>query len=251
MAEKATAPSHSRQPEMVFAGLTRLSTLPAVGRQVISELMQAESLSSSLRRIISSEPTLAAAVLSAMGRQGMGFGNAEPSVQRALQVLPFASIRSLLFEHPVLELFEHGSEQAEQRKQLIIHSIAVACCAERLARLAGTVDAQAAYTAGLLHDLGKLAMDERMPRSLARIMEQAEQRNCSTTVVEMEQLGVDHAVLGRQLAARWRLPRAVSKAIWLHHSDLAALGEVLPEGRAAPAALTSLPRQSRSPKHWP
>jgi signal transduction histidine kinase len=90
-----------------------------------------------------------------------------------------------------------------------------------------------AYTAGLLHDIGKLALDEAMPRSFAGIIEQAKSEQASTCTIAQKHLGTDHTLLGKRLAVKWHLPNQIMLAIWLHHSDTNVISEHMPQARLA------------------
>jgi putative nucleotidyltransferase with HDIG domain len=137
----------------------------------------------------------------------------------------------------VLASFEiaYGAEaMSPSRSDLVIHSLAVACCAERIAQLMPVrVDPQLAYLAGLLHDIGKLALQELIPKSFTQIVARADSAGQSICIAEQESLQIDHTVIGKGLAQRWRLPEEICLAIWLHHSDTAAIARDMPEARIA------------------
>ena len=110
----------------------------------------------------------------------------------------------------------------------------MACCAEDIAAITSyEIDSQLAFTAGLLHDIGKFALDEVMPRSFAAITEQAKSQQASTRTTEQRHLGTDHTLLGKRLAAKWHLPNHIMLAIWLHHSDTTAISENVPQAQIA------------------
>ena len=71
-----------------------------------------------------------------------------------------------------------------------------------------------------------------MPKSLARIVEEAQSTQSSSRIVEQRQLGADHTILGKRLAQKWRLPEEITLAIWLHHSDTAAVSQAMPAARS-------------------
>ena len=116
------------------------------------------------------------------------------------------------------------------RQDLIVHSLAVACAAKRIAEMSeGAVSPHLAYSAGLLHDIGKFALQDVMPKSLTAIVQEAEAAKANLYTVEQRHLGTNHAMLGKQLAQRWRLPGSLVTAIWLHHSDTITLLEGMAE----------------------
>jgi len=116
----------------------------------------------------------------------------------------------------------------------MLHGLAVACCAKEIAEIASSqIDSELAYCAGLLHDIGKLALQEAMPKSFIRIVEEAESAEQSSCVIEQEHLGCDHAIIGKHLAQRWWFPNQIILAIWLHHSEVIAVSEQIPEAKIA------------------
>jgi len=136
---------------------------------------------------------------------------------------------------PTSEMGENVFEQSIHfRKELMLHSLAVACCAKEIAEIASPkTDPGLAYCAGLLHDIGKLALQEAMPKSFVRIIEEAESAQQSSCVIEQEHLGCDHAIIGKHLAQRWCFPYQITLAIWLHHTEVVAISEQMPEAKIA------------------
>jgi signal transduction histidine kinase len=73
-----------------------------------------------------------------------------------------------------------------------------------------------AFLCGLLHDLGKIALDIALPKSFARAVEAADLLRGNIADVERAVIGLDHLVVGKRLAERWELPSAVRDCVWLH-----------------------------------
>ncbi|MCJ7728837.1 MAG: HDOD domain-containing protein, partial [Sedimentisphaerales bacterium] len=238
MPEKITDPTVAHQVELIIRRLNCLSTLPCVAAQFLSHLLQGQH--SALAETIESDPALAAKILSLMHQQGF---NENPSVRQALDKLPAHAVREALLSVKVYPVFGRdepgpsdgrGENRVLFRKQLIEHCLAVACCAEDIAEvISPQMDSQLAYSAGLLHDIGKLALDETMPRSFAGIVEQAKSQQASSRMLEQKHLGVDHTILGKRLAAKWHLPNQIVLAIWLHHSDVQLISQSMPEAKIA------------------
>jgi signal transduction histidine kinase/HD-like signal output (HDOD) protein len=105
------------------------------------------------------------------------------------------------------------------------HAIAVACCCDLIAREHPHLDfaPEEAFVAGLVHDIGKLALELVLPRAYGRVIELAEARQGNIADFERPIVGLDHAAAGACLAERWGLPELLTSAIGLHHAEPAAV----------------------------
>ena len=228
----------AQQVELAVGRLDSLSTLPCVGAKLFSRLRQGQFSSLSIIDIIESDPALTAAAFCLVGRSGLVRPGERFSLNQALDKLSLHEVRDIALSVKVMPAFEEGDNVAGDsirfRKELMLHSLAVACCAKEIAESASPqIDPELAYFAGLLHDMGKLALQEVMPKSFVRIIEEAESSQQSSCVLEQEHLGCDHAIIGKHLAQRWRFPNQIALAIWLHHSGVVAISEQMPEAKIA------------------
>jgi len=220
----STAVAH--QVETAIGQLQSLSTLPAVAAGYLPKLTDRAFAPAALTQIIELEPALAALALKLAHEQAVRL-RGPFSLRAIVERLPAEPLRQAFLQSPVLRGFEGPGPERQRlarREKLLMHSVAVACCARRLATARpGGPDPELVYCAALLHDLGKLALEEIMPRGYARILTEAEQLGQCSCIGERQQLGLDHPIAGKHLAQRWHLPEAVCLAIWLHHSPTAAL----------------------------
>jgi putative nucleotidyltransferase with HDIG domain len=238
MAEKYVDATASRKVELAIGELGLLSVPPCVAVQYLSKLLQGRFSPASIADIVECEPALAAGVLSLAQRLAAGPVSQRHAVRLVLDRLDADDVRNVLLKTKVTAGFEieFASDQPAlpSRKDLILHSLAVACCTRRIAQAAESgIEPNLAYSAGLLHDIGKLALQDIMPKSLAAITKEAEATKSSLHKIEYKHLGTHHALLGKQLAERWRLPEPIKLAIWLHHRDAAALAKAVPEAMLA------------------
>jgi len=241
MSGKIADPTVAYQVELVICRLESLSTLPCVAARFLSHLLQARL--SDLAETIESAPALTAKIFSLMHQHRANCPDEGFSVRRAIDKLPAHAVRQALLSVKVYPAFGRDEPSPSDgrdehrvllRKQLVAHCLAVACCAEDIAEIVSPqVDSQLAYSAGLLHDIGKLALDEAMPRSFAGIVEQAKSQRADTRTLEQKHLGLDHTILGKRLAAKWHLPNQIILAIWLHHSDVNLISQSIPEAKIA------------------
>jgi putative nucleotidyltransferase with HDIG domain len=121
-------------------------------------------------------------------------------------------------------------------ERLWMHSLAVGAVAEHIAAKAGGTDPALAGTIGLLHDIGKLAINSQFPIALMRLWDPPPPGSEGESFLARERrlFGADHAFVGGYLAAKWQLPEELVEAIRLHHSPTDAAATALrPELRRA------------------
>jgi putative nucleotidyltransferase with HDIG domain len=238
MSQKYVEATASREVELAISELGSLSVPPCVAVQYLSRLLQGEFSPASVAEIVDCEPALAAGILSLAQRLAAGPASQRHVVRLVLDRLDADAVRNVLLQTKVTAGFEiefAGELPAlPSRKDLILHSLAAACCTRRIAEAAeSALEPNMAYFAGLLHDIGKLALQDIMPKSLATITKEAEATKTSLHKIEQKHLGTNHALLGKQLAQRWRLPEPVQLAIWLHHRNASVVAESVPAARLA------------------
>jgi putative nucleotidyltransferase with HDIG domain len=222
--------------ELILQQLEQLPTLPAVATAVLSAASDDQTSASQISALISSDPALTARVLQLVHSADSGVRGQVNTVERAVVLLGFERVRCAVLALSVFELFSDtrpaahrsASQSADQptfsRNQFWHHCIGVACCAELLAEaLAGQVDPGEAFVCGLLHDLGKVALDATLPKSFARAVETAELLRTNIADLERSIIGLDHMVVGKRLAETWKLPPVIRDCIWLHGQDPQAL----------------------------
>jgi putative nucleotidyltransferase with HDIG domain len=97
------------------------------------------------------------------------------------------------------------------------HAIGTAIIAEKIASITGKASPSVAYTAGLLHDIGMVVLDQYIASVSPLFYRELQQEKSNMLAVEKELLGVNHCEAGKQLASQWNLPASLSNAIYHHH----------------------------------
>lgn len=231
MSKRSIDPTAAGQVELVIHKLDSLSMLPSVAAGLFAKLTEPQFSSTELADIIESDAALTANLLWLISKEGLDLGDENFSIQRGLDKLAAHLVRETIFSIKVID-----ADRAKElrRKQLTLHGLAVGCCAEDIAEsMPAQINPQLAYTAGLLHDIGKFVLDEELPKSFALIVEEAKSKGVSACVIEQEQLGLDHTILGKRLAQRWGFSEQIALAIWLHHNNTTAIFEKIPEAKIA------------------
>jgi putative nucleotidyltransferase with HDIG domain len=216
-------------PELTLSHLDSLPTLAPVAAKLLQVTLDDESSARDIVSVLRHDQSLTARILSLANSAACGARGKVTTVDRAAALLGFKAVRSIALAVKVFECFDGATEPGGQRhfdrKEFWKHTLGVACTARRLAsdwpQL--NIDREEAFVAGLLHDLGKVALDAVFPRAYQRIAAQARAGRCDIVDCERAALHVDHTVAGRYLAKRWGLPRCLEDVIWLHNKPAETL----------------------------
>lgn len=103
------------------------------------------------------------------------------------------------------------------------HAVGTATIAEKIAEVTRKVDPALAYTGGLLHDIGKVVLDQYIYAALPLFYRQVYEEGKNAAEVEKAILGIDHRDSGSILAKRWSFPKSLSEAVKFHHTPEEAI----------------------------
>ena len=194
-----------------------------------------ESSRSSLEdigRTIGQDQGLTAQMLSMANSAYYGLQAEVTSVGRAVAVLGLSEVRTLVLALGVAAM---ARDRVPARLLDLAaywrHQAIAALAARLLARRLG-LDADALYTAGMLHDLGKLLAAMHRPGDWAAIRERQDREGLSSCMAEDAHWGIDHAIVGAMTLSSWNLPLAITDPVSWHHAPDRA-----PEFRAEAEAL--------------
>lgn len=169
--------------------------------------------------VVNKAQGLAARVLSLANSAYYGLQSEVTSVQRAVAVLGMAEIRALVLALGVSRMIDRSRLPAAfDLREYWGHQLSVAAGCRLLARRVPGCDAETCYTAGLLHDLGKLLIAAYRPDNWAAIRQLAADANLTDSEAEERQLGLDHGVVGARLLSFWDLPMALTEPVNWHHA---------------------------------
>lgn len=226
--------------EIILQQLEALPTLPAVAMKLLRVTGDDSSSAKEVVQLVKSDPSLTGKVLAMCRGVDKGVRHEVVTVDKAVMLLGFDAIRNAVLSIKVFETFGQGEAAAGKaedakptgfdRANFWRHSLAVAVAAELIAARhpehQKTLNPSEAFVCGLLHDLGKLALDYVLPRSYERVVELAEQSRANISDCERKVIGLDHHIVGKRLAEYWQLPHVLQDCIWLHGSPWEAVPEL-------------------------
>jgi signal transduction histidine kinase/HD-like signal output (HDOD) protein len=212
--------------ELILQQLEELPTLPAVAVRVLEVTGRDDSSMTDVVRLLESDPSLTTRLLQLCRRADLGVRGEVGTVERAVSLLGFEAVRSSVLALSVFQTLDQNQAPGGghfNREAFWKHSVAVACCAELLVQQMPAIFATShkltpagAFVAGLLHDIGKVALDTMLPKSFNRVVEGADLLRGNIADLERNMIGLDHMVVGKRLAERWQLPVGIREVAWLH-----------------------------------
>ncbi|MDA0815374.1 MAG: HDOD domain-containing protein [Chloroflexi bacterium] len=205
--------------EELLAEVTELQPLPAAGQRIL-RLDDSDRFSAhELATIIASDQVLTAQLLRLANSAFYGVDRRIGTVRDAVVLLGFRSVRQVALAGCFISNTRPTTHiQYEEFWQF---SIATGLLAETLARAAGRHQTEA-LTAGVMHNIGLLALDQRRPQVLVEVLSRVRAEAQTRHDAERELLGFDDAELGAALTTHWNFPPALVQAVE-HHATLDSL----------------------------
>ncbi|MES3025352.1 MAG: HDOD domain-containing protein [Pseudomonadota bacterium] len=206
----------------ILKDLHELPSLPVVVMELLSSLDEADADISVLAKKLSHDQALTAKTLRLANSSVYGLQVRVTTIQQAITFLGFQTTRNLITAAAVTGCFVEGSCPGFDHKAFWRHSIATAACAKVLARRL-RVNQDFAFTAGLLHDIGRLVLVSSYPERYAAVVAWRHANDSDLLEAERRILGVDHVMAGVALAEHWQFSDTMRLAI-AHHHDPEAPG---------------------------
>jgi putative nucleotidyltransferase with HDIG domain len=211
-------------PEQLVQGIQDLPSLPAVVMDLLSNLEQDQVDISVLAKKVSYDQALTAKTLRLANSSSFGLQVKVTTIQQAITFLGFQTTRNLITAAAVTGCFPAGRCPGFNDKAFWRHASASAACARALARRM-RFNQDVAFTAGLLHDIGRLVLVTAHPQAYTAVLAWRTQHGCSLEQAERAVLGVDHVDAGVALATHWNFSDTMRQAIACHHApEMAGAG---------------------------
>jgi len=215
----APADSHVVNIKRIVQNVIALPTLPTVVAKLIELVDDPRTSASTLGKLISTDQVLTVKILKLANSAFYGFPRKIGTVDLAIVVLGFDMVRDFGLSVSVIDKFGNPRSEVElDYSRFWEHSIGcgVACkmlARTRLYRLAGE-----AFVAGLLHDIGKLVLNQYLPREFKEVRQLVREGGLLFYEAEARLLNTTHAQMGGWLAEKWNLPESLVEALTHHHT---------------------------------
>jgi len=195
----------------VVEKITSLPTLPGVVTRITRMLDNPDTTAAEVGKEISQDQVLSAKVLKLVNSGFYGFSQPISTIPHAMVLLGFGVVKTLVMSTTVLDMM------AQSMTGLWQHSLACARACSVLARHLEMEEPEEISVTGLLHDLGKVVLEQHLNKEFFQIRRLVEERNILFYEAEEEILGANHSAVGAWLLDRWQLPSNIVDPIRHHH----------------------------------
>ena len=199
-----------------------LPTIPHTMQKVLSGLDAVSASADSLEKILNEDTALTGKVLKMANSPLYGGAVEINSLARAIVTLGFEEVRNVVIGLSLSGVFcdDHGFADFNAT-ELWLHSIGVSHAAKLIAQKVDGLDPDEMFTAGMMHDMGRILFCQFFPAELKDIL-----NNCQTTQISLDEAedryGLTHSEIGAYLAYRWKLGDFLINVIRYHHHPKSA-----------------------------
>lgn len=195
----------------LFDALPALPMMPKVVQDVIQSLKDDTANYSDLAAKVAQDQVISAKVLRLANSPHFGVSRQIKTIDDAISLIGLNSLRTLVIASGVTGAFT--SVAGLDLKKFWRHSLLTALVARHICRLRKQ-ESETAYTCGLMHPIGELLIHLAFPDAAAEVEAVCHGKSVPERVaVERARIGLDHALVGAELARRWNFPEVIQQAI--------------------------------------
>lgn len=203
----------------LLAQCRKLPVMSKLYEEVAAELDSPTGSLDKVAHFVAKDPLMTAKILQVINSASFALGRQINDVCEAVMYLGMGRTRALILTAGTFSQFENVNVPGFSPEQIWNHSLQVATLAQ-IVSLEETKDAklgEAAFTSGLMHDMGKLILAANVPAMSAAVAQLQQRKQLSQRAAELQVLGTTHAELAACLLGTWGLPLSVLEAVAWHH----------------------------------
>ena len=206
--------------QKIIGTIDKLPTLPYVVSTLNDLIRNPNTSASDIHKIIMKDQALSSRILKLVNSAFYGFSERISSISHAIVILGFNTVKNVALTASVFDMFSKADDREVvfDRQAFWLHSLACAGAARLIATKVKLPAVEDIFVAGLVHDIGKLVLDQFVHEKFVEIAKLVQDRNILIKNAEETVLdGINHSQVGAWLATRWKLPTGLVQMIGLHH----------------------------------
>jgi putative nucleotidyltransferase with HDIG domain len=214
---------NDKRRELILKRVREIPSLPEVVNKIIQLLGQPHTSAAEISKLISYDPGLTSRVLRMVNSASYGIQRQITSIQHAIMILGFNTVRGLVLSASIFKLFAGGKKSGLFDPMAYWrHSMLTAMLGRLVCKAYALPEGDEAFSAGMLHDIGKLVLHEHFTADYNLVQRLALEHHCLPhgerfLLLERQGVGTNHSDIGAQLAVKWKLPATLTEVIQHHH----------------------------------
>lgn len=200
-----------------------LPPLPEVVTRLLQMSRDPDVSLREMAKLIKIEPALTAKVLRLCNSAYYGLPRKVSSIDESLVYLGADTLVNFVLAGCISAFYRQAQDgYGLAAGELWRHSVACAIAAQQIGETTGDDDTMLAFTAGLLHDVGKIVINAEVRAQFDIIFGRVQESGITFEEAEREVLGFTHCEVGAEIARTWNLPETLIEAIEFHQNPLRA-----------------------------
>ncbi len=198
--------------------VVELATLPAVALEVNKMLIDDSISVQQMTQVIEKDQAIVAKILKLVNSSFYGFRSQINNLPHAVVILGFKALHNAVLSVAVNQTFPKDLKcESFSIVDFWFHSVAVALVAQKFAEQTNLCEPEEAFTAGLLHDIGKVILVQYFPKEFSLVWQEQQESGCTSFTAEKKIIEVSHCQIASRVARKWLLPESLLDVLRCHH----------------------------------
>lgn len=199
------------------AAVEKMPAFPKSVQRILELTRDVNSTPKDLVEVIDKDPVVTVKVLKVVNSAYYSLPKQITSVGHAVVYLGFNTIKNLALSIAAIGMMPKDNASGFDVQQYLLHSLATAGLAKKLAMKVDDADPMDCFIAGLLHDFGKVVFAQFMPDEFKAALHKCQTEQSSLHAALQQVIGADHVVVGAMLVEKWRFAPALVETIRYQH----------------------------------
>lgn len=198
--------------------IENIATLPTIATEILNMMRNTQASMRAIARIIEKDPSITTKILKVSNSPLWGFTGRVENVQRALVLLGLKQVTNIVIAVSLYSTFARLKPNPYfDREKFWLHSVGTGQIARSFSKKIKLNFQGEEFVASLIHDIGKMILDQFFPDVFEEIFKISRQSGQSIISLEKNFLGCTHAEIGAWLLEKWHFPPAIVTAVQYHH----------------------------------
>jgi HD-like signal output (HDOD) protein len=205
-------------PRELLDGTENLSSISVVHERLNEAIFSQRATVDQITSIIMQDAGLSARLLRIVNSPYFGFPRKIDTISRAVMVVGTQQLHDLTLATSIVKIFKSIPERFVSMESFWKHGVACGLGARVIAGLNRESNVERFFVAGILHDVGRLIMYDKIPEMMDEAFSHVLNHPAPMFTVEQQIIGFDHAAVGGTLIEAWRLPGSLEEIVRYHHT---------------------------------